>query len=459
VDLGVLLTLPVESIAIRVIVAAGVVTLLVRALLRSGLRAPGVRVATALAPAAAIGAVVAVSWTSLNLPALMLPVEGSGALPIPVQDGYLHFAPVAVPLLVGVWAAVAGGRLLRRVRRSQLACRRAEVALREGSFVPELQAMAARLANELRVATPAVTVLPTCRGGALVVGSRRPVVILGRDLIERLDEAELEGVVAHELAHVRRRDNLVSTLLGAARDLTFFVPFGGWAIRQLHRERELAADQVAVGATGRPGALASGLLKVLEVATPSEAHPCATFAPGGGLVDRVRVLVEDAPELSPVRKTTEVAVVTSAVASAVVVALVLPNTLAGPERERDAVAVLWSTSAPVAEGEVAPVAAGEARAFDVYRRSNLEAGQRNVVVHTQLDEHSLENRRSTLRACGTEEAVCPAPEPRVGLGLRPRPTITVDDALTGRWQVSTPVVSGSQTGDGFRVYWLQRTAE
>ena len=101
-----------------------------------------------------------------------------------------------------------------------------------------------------------MAVLPTCPGGALVVGTRQPVVLIGQDLLDRLDDAELEGVLAHELAHVRRRDNLVSAALGAARDLTFFVPGGGWAVRQLHRERELAADQVAVAATGRPGALA-----------------------------------------------------------------------------------------------------------------------------------------------------------------------------------------------------------
>jgi hypothetical protein len=51
------------------------------------------------------------------------------------------------------------------------------------------------------------------------------------------------------------------------------------------------------------------------------------------------------------------------------------------------------------------------RAFDVYRRSSLDAEPRSVVVQTQLDEHSAENRRSTLRACGSEDADCPAPNP------------------------------------------------
>jgi Zn-dependent protease with chaperone function len=458
VDLGVLLTLPVESIAIRAILATGAATLLVRVLLRSGLRAPGVRVATALAPASAIAGVVALTWSSLHLPAVMLPVEGAGALPVPVQDGYLHFAPVAVPLLVGAWAAIAGVRLWRRTGRTRHAARLARVATRDGRGVRELEALAARLAADLRVTPPTVTVLPSCRGGAVVVGSRRPVVILGQDLLERLDAAELEGVLAHELAHVRRRDNLVATLLGAVRDLTFFVPFGGWAIRQLHRERELAADQVAVGVTRRPGALASGLLKVLEVA-PDETHPCAALAPSGGVVDRVRILVDDTPPLSRVRRSSETVAVVSAIAAAVVVALVLPGVLAGAERQRDAVAVLWSTSAPMAANDRTPVAASEPRAFEVYRRSIVEPGQRNLVVQALLDEHSVENRRSTLRACGTDGADCPAPEPRVGLGLRPRPTITVDDTFTRRWEVATPVVSGSTSGDGFRVYWLQRAAE
>ncbi|MFA9445350.1 M48 family metalloprotease [Egicoccus sp. AB-alg6-2] len=450
-DLGVLLTLPLESVAVRAVLATVGSMLLVRSLLRTGLRAPSVRVATAMAPAAAVAGVVALTWGSLHLPSLMLPVDGADALPIPVRDGYLHFAPIAAPLLVGVWASVAGVRLWRRGQVFRSARRHAMLARREGTAAPQLQAITEQLAARLRVPAPAVALLPACPGGALVVGTRRPVVLLGQDLLERLDPAELEGVLAHELAHVRRRDNLVSGVLGAVRDLTFFVPGGGWAVRQLHRERELAADQVAVAVTERPGALASGLLKVIE-AGPSVSHPCAALAPGGSLVDRVRILVEEQPPISRPRKIAESFALTGTVVLAVAGALVVPGVLTGAEHERDAVALVWSGTAPtVAERNAEPVV--PARAFDVYRRSHLDVGKPSVTGYAQLDERSYENRRSTLRACGVDGAECPVGERRVGLGLRPRPDIRVDDALTRRWSNPTPVVAG-QGREGFRAYWL-----
>ncbi len=454
-DLSVLLTLPLESIAIRAFLAAAACVLLVRLLLRAGLRVPGARVATAVAPAVTLVAVGVLTWGSLRLPSLMLPVDAADvALPIRVHDGYLHFAPMAVPLLVGVWWLVAGSRLSRRGVAIVRARRRARAALRDGSSSPQLVAMTARLAGALRVPAPAVAVIADCPGGALVVGSRRPVVVVGEQLLTRLDEDELEGVLAHELAHVKRRDNLVATLVGMVRDLAFFVPGGGWAVRQLHRERELAADQVAVRVTGRPGALAGGLLKVLEKGH-GPAHPCAALVPSGSLVDRVRVLVEDQPRLSPVRHGAEVVGVASSVAVALVLALVLPTALTGADRQREAVALMWSSTAGQA-GEEAPLVA-EPRAFDVYRRSSLEVqNQPAVAVRARDDERSVENRPSTWRACADEHATCPAPSQRVGLGLRPQqPVITVDAATTRSWR-ATPVVSGTEAGDGFQLFWLAR---
>lgn len=447
-DLGVLLSLPLESVALRAVIAALVAIACIRLLLWFGLRAPSTRVATALAPALALSVVVVLSGTSLQLPALMLPVDGAGGLPIPVGEGFVYFAPLAVPLLVGAWLAVAGIRLSRRVLAQHRIRRRARHARLQGTPVPDISALATEVARRLKVATPSVIVLPRVQGGAVVVGGRRPLVLLDRCLLARFDTEELEAVLAHELAHVRRHDNLVALLLGIVRDLTFFVPGGGWAVRQLHRERELAADQVAVSVTGRPGALASGLLKVLE--SGSHAHqPCAAFAPRGSLVERVRILVDDQPPVSVLRRVSESIAVVGVVALATVLALVLPTVVAGAERQRDAMALVWASSPSVSAG-AGPSTTAEARAFEVYRRSTPAVAPSASVAPSRFDEHGAENRRSTLRACGVDETACPTSDARVALDLRPQ--VRVDHELS--WE-ATPVVDRTPS-DGLQLFWLAR---
>jgi Zn-dependent protease with chaperone function len=446
VDLGVLVAVPLESIVVRAVLATFGVVLVVRLLLRLGLRSSHARIATALAPAAALVVVVLLTGTSMRPPLLMFPADGARAIPIPVRDGSLNFAPIAVPLLVGTWACVAGLRLFRRTS-AMLRVRRE--AWSDEDQVPgaaDLQTLAARVAATLEVPAPRVMVRSRCPGGAFVVGSRRPVIVMGADLLASLDAEELEGVLAHELAHVRRRDTLVATALGALRDLTFFVPGGGWAVRQLHRERELAADQVAVRVTGRPGALASGLLKVLEV-NPARDHACAALVPSGNLVDRVRVLVEDADPPTRLRRSSETAAVVLVVVTATTAALVLPTAVAGPDQERDALAFVWSATPAVTAAEVPT---GEARAFDVYRRgATLGADTATTIAGPRLDERMQENRRGTLHACASGS--CPIPERTMGLRLQPT-AVEIDEARSARWNATQ--VGRSDTADGFRLFWL-----
>lgn len=447
-DLGVLLSLPVESIAIRAIIATVASVLLVKFLLRIGIRTPRVRVLAALAPAATIITVVAIAWTQPRLPTLMVPVEARDALAIRVAEGYLYFAPMVFPLLVAAWAIFASARLVRRVLAGRAAYRRAVDAVSVGLVPGHVRQAAVRVADRLDVAEPFVTVVPETPGGAYVVGRRHPIIVLDAGLVERLDDGELEGVLAHELAHVRRRDNVVAGILGAVRDAVFFAPGVGWAVRHLHRERELAADQVAVGATGRPGALASGLLKVLE-GGPRAGHACAAFAPRGGLVQRVQTLVEAPPAPSRARRRIEYVALTAVAAIAVAAALVVPGQIAGAERQRDAVAIVWSA---VPQEQVAVTA--DARAFDVYARHRLAVtAAASEVGVVRYEEHSIENRRSTLRACAQESMTCPSPEYRVGLGIRPSPVITVDDDTVRSWQ-ATPVLDGPTPTGGLRMYWL-----
>ncbi len=447
-DLGVLLSIPLESVAVRAVVATLVAVVTAHLLLRAGLRTPRARVLAAIAPLIALVTVVLLSGTQMRLPTLMLPSSEAQALTIPVRDGYLQFVPMAVPVVAGVWALIAAARLLRRaaaVRRVRHAALQAVAAT---EVVPRhLDRLARSVAAGLEVPAPRIGLVDSCRGGAYVVGSRAPILVVGRSLLASLDDEELEAVLAHELAHVRRRDTPVASALGVVRDLMFFVPGGGWAVRQLHRERELAADQVAVELTGRPGALASGLLKVLDEA-PSGPAPCAALAPSGGVVDRVRILVAEAPAPTRARRSSETVIVALVAVTAVAGALVIPHALAGAEREREAVALVWSATPPAA-GTASEV--GESRAFDVYRRTNFEVAVPAVQYHGRVPEHSQDNRRAALHACADEQVGCPVPATSPSLGLRP-PVITFDDAALARWE-ATPL-GNFETPDGFRVFWL-----
>jgi Zn-dependent protease with chaperone function len=453
VDLGVLLSVPLESVLVRAVIASLAAVMIARVLLRSGLRCPQVRVIAAIAPLLALVAVVLLSGTQLRLPTLMLPAEGSNALSIPVRDGYLHFMPIAAPVLVGAWSAIAAVRLVRRGLIVSRVRREALAAVTGGGPTPDrLVRLARSVAAAMEVPAPEVGVVDRCRGGAYVVGTRRPLLVVDRQLVARLDDEELEGVLAHELAHVRRRDTPVAQLLGIVRDLMFFVPGGGWAVQQLHRERELAADQLAVRITRRPGALASGLLKVLDEA-PSGTAPCAALAPNGSVVDRVKILIDESPSPTPLRRGSETATVAVVAVVSVLGALVLPTVFTGAEREREAVALVWSAAPPA---PAADVPAGEPRAFDTYRRTALEVAPTTVRVYGRLAEHSQDNRRAALHACADLETGCPVPRSTPSLGLRPA-AITFDDAVLERWE-ATPM-GNFESPDGFRVFWLANQAK
>ncbi|MBW3618876.1 MAG: M56 family metallopeptidase [Actinobacteria bacterium] len=447
--MGVLLSVPTESITIRVIVASVAAALLGRLLLRVGLRTPGIRAATALVPAAALIAVVGLTWSSLELPFLMLPVDAADALPVPIRDSYLHFAPLAAPIIVSAWTLIAGVRIVLRIGRGRRT-RRSLVGPGRGRPTVRVQRIADQVARRMRVPTPPVALVVGCPGGASAVGIRRPVIVLDRSLAARMDDEELEGVLAHELAHLRRRDNLVALLLGIVRDVFFFVPGGRWALRQLHTERELAADQCAVRITHRPGALASGLLKVIDASRPDAA--CAAFVPSGTLVGRVQHLVEERPVVTRTRGGVELIAVATALSVAVGAAMEVPAMIAGAAGDRDAVAVVWTS---VVEPTVAPETEVEHRTFQVYRRSQLETtpAVRTTPVPV-VDDDPAEVSRAALAACATPGAVCPEADTRRSLPIQPRPTIRVDDDLVGQWSVSSPVVSSATNGLG--VYFMQR---
>ena len=90
---------------------------------------------------------------------------------------------------------------------------------------------------------------------------------------------------------------------------------------------------------------------------------------------------------------------------AISAAMVVPGALTGAHHERDAVAVVWSASTPGTQTATSETAAVPARAFEVYRRNNLEVAEPVAGAPAQLDERSYENRPST---CGPARTAWPA---------------------------------------------------
>ncbi len=93
-------------------------------------------------------------------------------------------------------------------------------------------------------------------------GTRRPRVVISSSAVELLDRDELAAALAHELAHLERRDPTLSWALMVARALMWFNPGVQVLVRAIARDAERIADERAGQACGDRLALASGLLKL-----------------------------------------------------------------------------------------------------------------------------------------------------------------------------------------------------
>jgi Zn-dependent protease with chaperone function len=131
----------------------------------------------------------------------------------------------------------------------------------------DLEKITARLCKQLHVRQPRLLLCVYDGPLAFTCGVFQPTILLSSWMMEQLDQQELEGVLAHELKHVARKDYLVVLLATILRDAFFYIPTSWIVYRQLQREKEIICDDLAVEATHRPLALASALAKVWVHAT------------------------------------------------------------------------------------------------------------------------------------------------------------------------------------------------
>lgn len=125
-----------------------------------------------------------------------------------------------------------------------------------------LQEVVADLAERLGVSPPRLRVLGCDRPLAWTIGLVYPIIVLSPWMLHQLDAREIEGVIAHELAHIARRDHRWLFLMTWLRDAFWYVPASRLAFLQWRIDQEFACDALAAQITRRPLALASALAKV-----------------------------------------------------------------------------------------------------------------------------------------------------------------------------------------------------
>ena len=188
---------------------------------------------------------------------------------------------IAGVLLLSLRLAVAGGHAMVVKRRGQPA---------DDALVASVHRLAHRMGISRRIG---VVVAPLHDGPA-TIGWLRPVILLPPATAMGITPRQLEGLLAHELAHIRRHDYLVNLSQMVVETLYFYHPAVWWVSRRIRLERELCCDDLAVLACGDPVGYARALttLARLRMMTPT----IAMAARGGPLVTRIRRLVSVADE-------------------------------------------------------------------------------------------------------------------------------------------------------------------
>ncbi len=122
-----------------------------------------------------------------------------------------------------------------------------------------------------------------------VVGYLRPMVLLPASAITGLSAAEIELILAHELAHVRRHDSLVNLAQTVIEALLFYHPGMWWISNEIRKERENCCDDVAVALSRNRVRYLQALARLEE--QRSAAPSAVLAATGGPLLARVRRLL------------------------------------------------------------------------------------------------------------------------------------------------------------------------
>jgi len=205
----------------------------------------------------------------------------------------IHLPPVATEWLSTAWAvalALASARLGLGLF-TVATWRRRGVSALPSTVHSRLVPLLAKAGLAGRVDSKASTQVP----GPMVIGAFRPTVYLPVWAIDGLRPTHLDAIMAHELAHVLRRDILLGIVQQLAVLVFLFRPAIVWLSRRLDIEREEACDDAAIALGPSEEDLARALTEVAALRRDHRQQALAMASTGGKLMRRIKRLIRGEP--------------------------------------------------------------------------------------------------------------------------------------------------------------------
>jgi beta-lactamase regulating signal transducer with metallopeptidase domain len=134
---------------------------------------------------------------------------------------------------------------------------------------PHISHMLAQAQDAMGIYRKVTLLLSSRVNVPVVMGAIRPVILLPVATISQLTPQQLEAIVLHELAHIRRHDYLINVVQTLLETALFFNPFVWLISRAIRRERELCCDDLVVSCAAEPIHYARALANLAQLATAS----------------------------------------------------------------------------------------------------------------------------------------------------------------------------------------------
>jgi bla regulator protein blaR1 len=189
-------------------------------------------------------------------------------------DGRNYFAAAALVLWAFGFAAVAVCWLLR--------WRRIHALRRSATLVS--------IPTSLELDVPVMSAPGLVEPG--IFGIFQPVLLLPEGIGEHVDHAQLDAILAHELCHVRRHDNLTAAIHIAVQAIFWFHPLAWWLGARLVDEREHACDEEVLRLGSKPQVYAEAILNVCRLYVESPLV-CLSGVTGSNLKKRIEAIMKN----------------------------------------------------------------------------------------------------------------------------------------------------------------------